>query len=227
MSVVTASSLADITSVQKASPNKLVVVYTWASWDAPAQQLEEVMQELAAENTEAAFFKVDADAAGGQDICKALSLSCIPCVATYLNLKLQGMVNGFAPADTVALVEGGAKVAAETPAMSAEEALTARLTALVSQAPVMLFMKGSPAAPRCGFSRQIVEILAAHKVSYDSFDILSDSDVREGLKKFSKWPTYPQLYGDGELLGGLDVVKEMVANGEFVESLPAAAVKSE
>ena len=85
-------------------------------------------------------------------------------------------------------------------------------------------MKGSPDAPRCGFSRQIAELLAAEKVKFDSFDILSDEEVRQGLKTFSNWPTYPQLYADGKLLGGLDVVKELQEEGELLDSLPAAAV---
>jgi len=102
--------------------------------------------------------------------------------------------------------------------------LEARLAALVSRSPVMLFMKGSPDAPRCGFSRQITEMLQAEKVVFDSFDILSDEEVRQGLKTFSNWPTYPQLYADGKLLGGLDVVKELQEEGELREALPAAAI---
>ena len=85
-------------------------------------------------------------------------------------------------------------------------------------------MKGDPTEPRCGFSRQIAELLAAEKVKFDSFDILSDEEVRQGLKTFSNWPTYPQLYADGKLLGGLDVVKELQEEGELLDSLPAAAV---
>ena len=73
----------------------------------------------------------------------------------------------------------------------------------------MLFMKGEPDAPRCGFSRQIIGILNQTGVSYSHFDILSDNDIRQGLKKYSDWPTYPQLYVKSELIGGLDIVKEM------------------
>ena len=114
--------------------------------------------------------------------------------------------------------------AASTAAEPAPVPLDTRLAALVRRSPVMLFMKGSPDAPRCGFSRQIAELLAAEKVKFDSFDILSDEEVRQGLKTFSNWPTYPQLYADGKLLGGLDVVKELQEEGELLDSLPAAAV---
>jgi Grx4 family monothiol glutaredoxin len=78
----------------------------------------------------------------------------------------------------------------------------------------MLFMKGSPEQPRCGFSRQIVEILQGEKISFSTFDILTDEEVRAGLKTYSDWPTYPQLYANGSLVGGLDIVKEMVASGD-------------
>jgi Grx4 family monothiol glutaredoxin len=84
----------------------------------------------------------------------------------------------------------------------------------------MLFMKGTQQEPRCGFSKQTVEILQSKNVRFGSFDILSDNSVREGLKTYSKWPTYPQLYINGELVGGLDILKELIESGEFDEMLP-------
>ena len=100
-----------------------------------------------------------------------------------------------------------------------EPSLDERLGQLVKRHRVMLFMKGLPSAPRCGFSRQMVEILDAEKISYDSFDILQDEEVRQGLKKYSDWPTFPQLYVDGDLIGGLDIVKEMTQDGSLREAL--------
>ncbi|KAI8084174.1 glutaredoxin, grx [Gilbertella persicaria] len=79
----------------------------------------------------------------------------------------------------------------------------------------MVFMKGSPKSPRCGFSRQVIQLLTEQDVKYSTFDILSDETVRQGLKTFSNWPTYPQIYVESELIGGLDVLKEMIASGEF------------
>ncbi|KAI9746069.1 MAG: monothiol glutaredoxin grx4 [Claussenomyces sp. TS43310] len=96
--------------------------------------------------------------------------------------------------------------------------LTKRLTELVKAAPVMLFMKGTPSAPQCGFSRQLVGLLRENSVRYGFFNILADDDVRQGLKEFADWPTFPQLWVEGELVGGLDIVKEEVANNpEFFE----------
>mmetsp|Transcript_10259 Transcript_10259/g.14727 ORF Transcript_10259/g.14727 Transcript_10259/m.14727 type:complete len:347 (-) Transcript_10259:22-1062(-) len=97
--------------------------------------------------------------------------------------------------------------------ISEEEALNARLKRLVRSSEVMLFMKGTPDAPRCGFSRQAIEILKENNIAFGSFDILTDNDVRQGLKTFSDWPTYPQLYAKGEFMGGLDIMKEMKEDG--------------
>ncbi|XP_071089371.1 glutaredoxin-3-like [Haliotis cracherodii] len=93
------------------------------------------------------------------------------------------------------------------------------LKQLVNKAPVMLFMKGQPDAPRCGFSKTTVAILGETGVKYDTFDILSDNEVRQGLKTFSNWPTYPQLYVKGELIGGLDIIKELKESGELESTL--------
>ena len=88
-----------------------------------------------------------------------------------------------------------------------EESLNDRLKKLVNQSKVMLFMKGSPNEPKCGFSRQTTSILNETGVEYGTFDILSDETVRQGLKEYSNWPTFPQLYVNGELVGGLDIIK--------------------
>ncbi|XP_057764504.1 monothiol glutaredoxin-S17 [Salvia miltiorrhiza] len=93
--------------------------------------------------------------------------------------------------------------------------LKKRLQQLVNSHPIMLFMKGNPESPKCGFSQKLVDILKKENVKFGSFDILTDNEVREGLKKFSNWPTYPQLYCKGELLGGSDIAIAMHENGEL------------
>lgn len=98
-----------------------------------------------------------------------------------------------------------ASAATLTPEQS-REALFARLEQLVKAASVMLFMKGTPSSPQCGFSRQLVGILRERSVKYGFFNILADEDVRQGLKEYAEWPTFPQLWVNGELIGGLDIV---------------------
>ena len=82
----------------------------------------------------------------------------------------------------------------------------AKIQDAVHITPVVLFMKGTPSAPQCGFSRQCVSILREKGVRYGFFNILADDEVRQGLKEFSEWPTFPQVYVDGELIGGRDIV---------------------
>ncbi|OWB62437.1 hypothetical protein B5S31_g3680 [[Candida] boidinii] len=94
------------------------------------------------------------------------------------------------------------------------EQLSARLDKLTKAAPIMLFMKGTPSAPQCGFSRQMVAILREHQVRFGFFDILKDDAVRQGLKTFSDWPTFPQLYIGGDFQGGLDIIKENLTEDE-------------
>ncbi|RPA85807.1 glutaredoxin [Ascobolus immersus RN42] len=102
--------------------------------------------------------------------------------------------------------------------------LEARLEKLVNAAPIMLFMKGTPSEPQCGFSRQLVGILREKRVRFGFFNILADEEVRQGLKAYSDWPTYPQLYKSGNLVGGLDIVKEeLEANPDFFAEDAASA----
>ncbi|KAK5174442.1 glutaredoxin [Saxophila tyrrhenica] len=114
-----------------------------------------------------------------------------------------------------------------TTEQQSEEDLDERLGTLVKAAPVMLFMKGTPSAPQCGFSRQTVALLREKGVRYGFFNILADDDVRQGLKAFSDWPTFPQVYVGGELVGGLDILKEEFENdAEFLKDYSVHAQKA-
>ncbi len=99
------------------------------------------------------------------------------------------------------------------------EELKQRLKGLVSENEIVLFMKGDKYLPKCGFSGHVVEILKKLEVEFTTFDILEDEDVRQGLKIYSNWPTFPQLYHNGELIGGCDIINEMFQNGELKELL--------
>ena len=107
--------------------------------------------------------------------------------------------------------------------MALSPELRDRIQSIVGSERVVVFMKGNPDAPQCGFSSQVVSILNRLLPRYGSFDVLEDRDVREGIKEFSNWPTIPQLYIDGEFQGGCDIVKEMYANGELHRALGLAA----
>lgn len=114
-------------------------------------------------------------------------------------------------------IPAGSEVISEDP----QVALNARLKSLVESAKVIAFIKGTVDEPRCGFTRKLLGILKETSVEFSTFDILSDNAVREGLKKFSNWPTYPQLYVNGKFIGGLDIVTELQADGDLLDSLTA------
>ncbi len=91
----------------------------------------------------------------------------------------------------------------------------------VSENPVFLFMKGTPDQPMCGFSAQVIHILNKHGVKYDARDVLADWGIREGIKKFTNWPTIPQLYVNGKFVGGCDIVVDMDRKGQLADVLKA------
>jgi len=97
----------------------------------------------------------------------------------------------------------------------------------VSQNDVVLFMKGTPVFPQCGFSAAVVQALSNLGVKFKGIDVLQDPELRDGIKRFANWPTIPQLYVKGEFVGGCDIVREMYETGELVELLAANGVKVE
>ena len=97
----------------------------------------------------------------------------------------------------------------------------ARIDGLVKANPVVLFMKGSPLFPQCGFSSRAVAILDHLGAQYESVDVLQDQGVRQGFKAYSDWPTIPQLYVNGEFVGGSDIMMEMYESGELAELIRA------
>jgi monothiol glutaredoxin len=100
-----------------------------------------------------------------------------------------------------------------------DEQTRARIQNTIQSNDVVLFMKGTPQAPRCGFSATVVQILDTLGTKYASFDVLGDAAVREGIKEYSDWPTIPQLYVKKEFVGGCDIIKELYGSGELEEKL--------
>lgn len=97
-----------------------------------------------------------------------------------------------------------------------------RIEALIATSPVFVFMKGSKLMPQCGFSNNVVQILHALGVPFETFDVLSDVEIRQGIKDYSNWPTIPQVYLGGEFIGGSDILIEMYNSGELREKLDVA-----
>jgi len=102
-----------------------------------------------------------------------------------------------------------------------------RIQSDIEQNPVMLYMKGTPMFPQCGFSARVIQILTHMGVPFQSANVLEDMELREGIKEFSQWPTVPQLYVKGEFVGGCDIVTEMFQSGELETFLEEKGVTTQ
>jgi len=103
--------------------------------------------------------------------------------------------------------------------MTTDVTVSDRIKQDITDNPVVLFMKGTPVFPQCGFSAAVVQILTTLGVKFKGIDVLADPEIRNGIKEFSNWPTIPQLYVKGEFVGGCDIVREMFENGELQDFL--------
>jgi monothiol glutaredoxin len=102
------------------------------------------------------------------------------------------------------------------------DAIQARIEEQVKKNKIILYMKGTPSFPMCGFSAATIQVLDSYNVQYESVNVLDDPAIRDGVKRYSNWPTIPQLYINGEFVGGCDIVREMHAKGELEPLIRAA-----
>jgi monothiol glutaredoxin len=100
--------------------------------------------------------------------------------------------------------------------------VTTKIDKLLADNKIMVFMKGDRLQPQCGFSNQVVQILNILAVPYETLDVLSDQDIRQGIKEYSNWPTIPQVYINGEFVGGSDVMTELYQKGELQQLVEVA-----
>ncbi|XP_068987521.1 glutaredoxin 3-like [Bombus flavifrons] len=201
----------------------LSVIHFYAFWADQCSQINDVIEEMSklAEYQGVRFAKIEAEKI--PDVPLKAGISAVPTVVLTKNNTIVDRIDGANPAVITEKIKRQLltdKDSISFDICKPKEKLEERLKKLINQAPCMIFMKGSPTTPRCRFSRTIVSILDSCKTDYQTFNILQDNDVREGLKKFSDWPTYPQLYVNGELIGGLDIVKEMNESGQLERMLP-------
>ncbi|KAH6648384.1 hydroperoxide and superoxide-radical responsive glutathione-dependent oxidoreductase [Truncatella angustata] len=227
----------------------LLIISFHAPWAAPCAQMATVLKTLASEYPvtdppQTSWVSLNAEELS--DISETYDVTAVPylvlqrsdtvldtvsgssavkvrnAIETHAKKAAGGAPNGTA-AGAAGAVEQKDEVDTAADPEKAKEELFKRLGELVKAAPVMLFMKGTPSSPQCGFSRQLVGILRDRSVKYGFFNILADDEVRQGLKEYAEWPTYPQLWMDGELVGGLDIIKEeLEGNSDFFQSYSVA-----
>ncbi|XP_061334672.1 glutaredoxin-3 [Pezoporus flaviventris] len=220
--VCEAGSAEQLQRLLQQKERSLVVVHFWAPWAPQCAQMNDVMAALAKEHTQVVFVKLEAEAV--PEVSEKYGISSVPTFLFFKNSQKVDRLDGAHAPELTKRVQRHASSSSLSAGSndSVKEDLNVRLKKLINAAPCMLFMKGTPKEPRCGFSKQMVEILDKHGISFSSFDIFSDEEVRQGLKTYSNWPTYPQLYVSGELIGGLDIVKELEASGELDTVCPKA-----
>ncbi|CAO1440042.1 unnamed protein product [Diamesa hyperborea] len=205
-----------------ASGNTTCVLFS-AEWAEQCNQITAVMEQLAKQEGYKAITFLNVAAEEVPEIAEKHQVEAVPTVIFFQKNKAINRIDGIdiAKLTTICkkLVETGSATVGSAGAEAASGSLEDRLKALINKSKIMIFVKGDRNTPRCGFSKQLVQILNDTGVEYETFDILQDEAVRQGLKTFSDWPTYPQVYVSGELIGGLDIVKEMLTNGELVSTL--------
>ncbi|CAI4060639.1 hypothetical protein SKDZ_05G2550 [Saccharomyces kudriavzevii ZP591] len=232
MSVIEITSQDQFTQLTTTNAaNKLIVLYFQTQWAEPCKNMNQLVEAIGKEviQEDVRFLSIDADK--NPEISEVFEIAAVPYFVFIRNGNIVKEISGADPKEFVRSLESlsngptsiahNAKGPKSTSDMEnsgssddeeeeTEEEINARLAKLVQAAPVMLFMKGSPSEPKCGFSRQLVGILREHQIRFGFFDILRDDNVRQSLKKFSDWPTFPQLYINGEFQGGLDIIKESI-----------------
>jgi len=229
MAVKDIASTEECDKLVAAFSGKFTVLFFYADFHEPSKrggQMDMVFGQLAKQQPvdTAMFLRVDAEAEACEDLAERYSVDNVP---SYVFLAQDGKVlDSFTGADapklsrTIAALSTGVGVTASKSGGSvgaSQDGMKKRLGQLVRAANVMLFMKGTPSKPRCKFSRKVVALLQEIGAQFGSFDILQDEQVRQGLKAFSDWKTYPQLYVAGKLIGGHDIIVELAEEDELAK----------
>ena len=234
MGVIEIESEQQFTELTKADPSKLIALYFHTPWAGPCKTMNQVFKTLAdskESDNSIIFLSINADEL--PEISEIFEVSAVPYFILIRNQTILKELSGADPKEfiqalnqfsnntnstttsnndnvqasinsTTANTNSNNTTTNAPEVEESEEALNERLNKLTKAAPIMLFMKGSPSSA----------ILREHQVRFGFFDILKDDSVRQGLKKFSDWPTFPQLYINGEFQGGLDIIKESIEDDE-------------
>lgn len=187
----------------------LLVFYD--SSDAATQEaLADFIPEIVDQYSTLRIEQIDVHQDENKALVTAFNIVNAPTFVSVLNATTLGHVQGFDAVQVITLLEQ----------LQEQSTLYQRLQQLITQTRVVLFMKGSPDAPRCGFSRKMIALLRDNGITeFSHVDILQDEEARQGIKQYSNWPTFPQLYANGKLIGGLDVVTEIAEDGELANEL--------
>lgn len=233
-------SIEDYERIISSCGDQIIVLNFYADWAQPCQYMNNVFKELSLKFSNMKFVNIKAEEL--EKVSESFEITVVPFFIILQSGKVLAKLSGAKPSELTETITQFSGQITSIPTRESciisnpniensiinvsvdeknelKEDLTSRLKKLIEAEPIMLFMKGIPTNPQCGFSRQIVDILNENHIKYGYFNILSNEEIRAGLKEFSDWPTYPQLYIRGNFCGGLDIVREMFNTGEIQKLL--------
>ncbi|CDR93959.1 hypothetical protein BBBOND_0102830 [Babesia bigemina] len=201
-----ASTESSISAVLARHPGKLVLYVADPSYQGHGQ-LQTVIESLREDFPNIAFDSIEHSAVGSD-----IAIDGAPCFVFFEGGKEINRLQGCSTSMLVTAVRGWNKAPGET--------VLERIKRLIATHPVLLFMKGEKKEPFCRFSRAVVNMLNESKIDFESYNIFEDPELREELKAYSNWPTYPQLYVNGTLIGGHDIIKELFESNALRDEIP-------
>lgn len=212
----------------ESNKNSFLVLFFDAKFSGQSNIVENAIQALSASDLKEKIVLAEIDVEESNNLALELNIEAVPLVACMFKSKIVKRIDILEPTKLITLVNEELKkhsllhvAGGEETTIDPKEKFKDYLKQLVNKSPIMIFMKGEPKQPRCGFSKQLVELLGKYDIKYDTFDILLDEEVRQGLKEYSDWPTYPQIYVKGEFIGGLDILRQLDEQGELQSTLKA------
>jgi Grx4 family monothiol glutaredoxin len=216
-------------------PSNGIILFS-ASWASESSQSARQILETACPLHSISYIEIE-EKEETEGLFDGMGIEVVPCVVRMWEGKEIGRVNGVESKEILSLLKKSTRATVTHNNIESsisglgeniqEQKATSpspeMLKELVGRSKLMLFIKGTPSRPQCGFTTQLIRLLSENElhpdVHYHTFNILEDQGVREALKVWSQWPTYPQIYWNGELLGGLDILKEMFSTGQMSEIL--------
>lgn len=198
---------------------KAIVIVFYADWYEHSTNLTESIKNLHEIEPILDVLLYKCDAVKVPELANRFKVSSVPCVVVTESLKQPLAIIGNETASAVWIQLEEAVRGYKNEFEVERERMYAKIKILLEQPGVLLFIKGTPQDPECKFTRQLLEIISGLGIRFRYYDIIADSDIRHWLRHYNSWPTYPQIYIDGKLLGGLDVLKQKIETNTL--ELPA------
>ena len=195
------------------------MVLFWASWDETSEQLKGMMEEMPKNYGSLTFAYVDCDESELVDTLDVETIQTLVCLHPDGSNKKMEQIAGIKPEQLTELVEIENKFYNDW-FENEKKKVFRDIEGYIGSYPFFIFIKGTKEEPKCKFTRRLAEMLAKNNYSYHTFDILGDERIRQWLKVFTKWPTFPQLFWKQKFVGGIDVVTELIEEHEFDAMVP-------